>query len=266
MIREFFVNENPVFLFKPFGLIHNIFTICAILFIIIIIFNRNKIFMLPKKRKNKILKLCAIILLINMVIYTFGNLYFGSFDYKTMLPFHLCFIANYMFIFGILFKKESILKLTIFISFIGPIPAILWPNLVSTIDNFNFWQLIISHHFFMNVSLFSYYALGYKVANIDYIKTFIFLNTLLLIAYPFNKLFDTNYIFTNYIPLNVVKLYPFITKYPTILVLEIIGIIISFIVYRFLVVSRNKELEERVKKYSKKKVSSLFPCFSSYFK
>ena len=42
-MREFFVNENPVFLFKPFGLIHNLFTTTALLAAIIIFINRNKI-------------------------------------------------------------------------------------------------------------------------------------------------------------------------------------------------------------------------------
>lgn len=247
MLKEFFVNENPVFLYKPFGLIHNLFILVALLAMIVIILKRNKIAALPKEKTNKILKISAILLLINMVIYTFGNLYYGSFDYKNMLPFHLCFIANYMFIFGILFHKENVFKLTIFISFIGPIPAILWPDLVSTIDNFNFWQLVISHHFFMNISLFSYYALGYQVKKIDYLKTFILLNTLLIIVYPFNKLLNTNYIFTNYIPKNVVDLYPFIEKFPPLLVLEVLGLIISFLIYRLLIVPRNKELEKNIK-------------------
>lgn len=244
MLREFFVNENPQFIYKPFGLIHNIFTIIALIVFIIIYINRNKIATIPKEKSKKILKVSAIILLLNMIIYTFGNLYFGSFDYKEMLPFHLCFIANYMFIIGILLDKESILKLTIFICFIGPIPAILWPNLVSTIDNFNFWQLVISHHFFMNVSLFSYYAYGYKVEKKDYIKTFFLLNSLLAIVYPFNKIFGTNYIFTNYIPYNVIELYPWLIKFPTLLVLETTGLVISFFIYFFLIKKRNIELTE----------------------
>lgn len=242
MLREFFVNEDPHFLFVPFGLIHNIFTFLAIISILVIYINRNKIAAINKKKSKKILKICAIILLLNMIIYTFGNLYYGSFDYREMLPFHLCFIANYMFIIAILLNKENILKLTIFISFIGPIPAILWPSLISTIDNFNFWQLVISHHFFMNVSLFSYYAYGYKVTKKDYLNVFILLNILLIIVYPFNKIFNTNYIFTNYFPDNVLKLYPWLEPLPVVPVLEILGLTISFIIYVVLIRARNKEL------------------------
>jgi len=242
MLREFFVNEHPHFLFKPFGLIHNIFTFLAFFTALMIYLNRNKISQIPEKKSRFFLKICSIILLLNMLIYTFGNLYYGSFDYHDMLPFHLCFIANYMFMFAILFHKDSLLKLTLFISFIGPIPAILWPDLVSTIDNFNFWQLIISHHFFMNISFFSYYALNYKITWEDFNHVFILLNFFLLLVYPINRIFNTNYIFTNYIPENVIALYPWLKYLPTLLILEVVGLTIAYLIYRIIIVPRNKEL------------------------
>lgn len=244
MIREFFVNENPKFLFKQFGLIHNIFIILAIVGFILVYLNRNKIAKIPKEKSNKILKISAIVMLLNMIIYTFGNLYFGSFRIENHLPFHLCFIANYMFMYGILFNKENILKYTIFLCFIGPIPAILWPDLISTIDNFDFWQYVISHHFFLSISLFSYYALGYKVEFKNFIKTFILTNFLMLIMYPFNVTFNTNYIFSTKIPDNVMVLYPWLKYFPPMLTLEVTGLAISAIIYNFIIKKRNKELEE----------------------
>lgn len=239
MLREFFVNESPKFLFKQWGFIHNFFSIATLSSLLVIYLYKDKF--KKNKYKEKILKVSAIILLVNMIIYTFGNLYYGSFDYKEMLPFHLCFITNYMFIIAILFKKHSLLKYTLFMSFIGPIPAILWPNLVSTIDNFNFWQLIISHHFFICVSLYSYYALNYKIVFKDFVKLFIILNILLAIVTPFNYFFDTNYIFTNYIPQNVLVLYPWLKSFPPHIVLEVLGLIIASLIYLFIIKPRNKE-------------------------
>ena len=242
MLREFFVNEHPKFLFKQFGLIHNIFIGLVVIVLIIIYLKRNKIDKIPVKTSKRILKIGAIILFINMLIFTFGNLYFGSFDYKEHLPLHLCFIANYLFMFGILFNKENILKITIFLSFIGPIPAILWPNLVSTIDNFNFWQYVISHHCFISLSLFSYYALNYHVEFKNYIQTFILTNFLMLIMYPFNLAFKTNYIFSTKIPDNVMVLYPWLKYFPPMLTLEVTGLVISGLVYYFIIKKRNQEL------------------------
>lgn len=243
MIREFFVNETPKFLFKQFGLIHMIFSIIPVIALIIIYINRNKIASIPKEKSQKILKISAIILLLNMIIFTFGFLYYGVFDYTKHLPFHLCFIANYMFMYGILFEKEWILKYTIFLCFIGPIPAILWPDMVSTIDNFEWWQYVISHHFFIIMSFFSYYALGYKVRINNYIKVFIFTNLLMFIMYPFNLYFGTNYIFSTEIPQNVMVLYPWLKYFPPMLTLEVVGLAISGAVYYFIIRKRNIELK-----------------------
>lgn len=245
MLREFFVNETPKLLFKQFGLIHNIFILIPIIGLILIYINRNKISKIPKKTAKKILKISAIILLLNMIIFTVGFLYYGVFDYTKHLPFHLCFIANYMFIYGILFDKEWILKYTIFLCFIGPIPAILWPDMVSTIDNFEWWQYVISHHFFIMISFFSYYALNYKVEFKNYIKVFIFTNILMLIMYPFNLIFKTNYIFSTEIPANVMVLYPWLKYFPPMLTLEVVGLVISGAIYYFIIKKRNLELKSK---------------------
>ncbi len=248
MLREFFVNEYPKFLYKPFGLIHNIFIFLAAITAIIIYWNRNKISRMNRDKVWKILKICSAILLLNMIIYTFGNLYYGSFNYKEMLPFHLCFITNYMFMIACFFKKEWLFHYTIYLSFLGPIPAILWPDLVSTIDNFNFWQLVISHHIFLNISLFSYYALNYHVTKYDLKKTYIFYAILVLISYPLNKRFNTNYIFTNYIPGNVVELYPFLKHVHPFIVMLIFSFFFFLVIYYIIVYRRNKELDYENKK------------------
>lgn len=247
MIREFFVNESPKFLFKQFGLIHNIFILSTIIGVLLVYKYRNKISKIPKNKSKKVLKVIAIILLINMIIFTLGFLYYGVFDYKRHLPLHLCFIANYMFMYGILFEKEWILKYTIFLSFIGPIPAILWPDFISTIDNFEWWQYVISHHVFIIASFFSYYALNYKIEKKNFIKVFIFTNFLMLLMYPFNIMFNTNYIFSTEIPENVMLLYPWLKYFPPMLTLEVVGLSISASLYYLVFNKRNKELEEILK-------------------
>jgi len=103
------------------------------------------------------------------------------------------------------------------------------------IDNFNFWQYVISHHFFICISFFSYYALVYKVELRDYIKTFILTNFLMLIMYHFNIFFDTNYIFSTKIPYNVMILYPWLKYFPPMLTLEVTGLVISGLVYLIII-------------------------------
>ena len=186
-IKEFFRNDHPFIPFKEFGFIHCLCILLVIITLIIIYLNRNKISAMKDKTKKIILKGTAILMLINMIIYNIAPHLFGYFDYK--MPFQLCFIAGYMFMYGILFEKEWILKLTLFLSFIGPIPAILWPDMPSTFDDFNFWKYFISHHIFICASFFSYYALNYRITIKDIIKAFIFTNCLVLIMMPFNYAF-----------------------------------------------------------------------------
>ena len=134
-------------------------------------------------------------MLANMVIYNISTIYYGIFDYRIHLPFHLCFISGYMFMYGIIFKKEEILKYTFFLSFIGPISAILWPDLPSSFDYFKFYEYFISHHLFLILSFFSYYALNYNINLRNVIKVAIFTNILIFIMMPFNIIFNMNYIY-----------------------------------------------------------------------
>lgn len=247
LIKEFFVNEHPFVKYKPFGFIHCICILFVVVGLILIYINRNKIMAMPEKKKRKILNIIAIIMLINMIIYNIAPHVFGYFDYKIHLPFQLCFISGYIFMFAILFKKDNLLKLTLFLSFIGPIPAILWPDLPSTFDDFNFWKYFISHHIFILASFFSYFALNYEIKLKDIIKAFIFANALVLIMMPFNIHFNTNYIYSSEIPANIVEMYPFIENFPPFLVIEITGLVIAIILYQ-LIKKRNKELMTLQKK------------------
>lgn len=263
-IKEFFRNDHPFIPFKPFGFIHCICISLVIITLIIIYINRNKISNMNEKTKKRILKTTAIIMLVNMIIYNIAPHLFGYFDYKIHLPFQLCFISGYMFMYGILFEKEWILKLTLFLSFIGPIPAILWPDMPSTIDDFNFWKYFISHHVFICISFFSYFTLNYKITKKDILKAFIFANCLILIMMPFNHIFKMNYIYSSEIPHNIVEMYPFIENFPPFLTIEVTGLIIAIVLYQ-LIRKRNLELEmieqsniqkvnnKRTKKVSKSK-------------
>lgn len=240
-IREFFRNDHPFVAYKPFGFIHIICILFVVLTLILIYINRNKISNLKEKTKRKILVVTATIMLINMIIYNIAPHIFGYFNYKIHLPFQLCFISGYMFMYGIFFKNENILKITFFLSFIGPIPAILWPDLPSTFDDFNFWKYFISHHIFICASFFSYYALNYKITKKDLLNVIIVTQLMILIMMPFNIIFDMNYIYSSEIPSNIVEMYPFLKHIIPIFAIETIGFLIFTLLYK-LVKIRNKEL------------------------
>ncbi len=242
-ITEFFRNDHPYIPFKEFGFIHLLCIFSVILTLIVIYLKRNKISTLNETTKRKILIFLVIIMLINMIIYNIAPHIFNYFDYKIHLPFQLCFIAGYLFMIAILLKKENLLKITFLLSFIGPIPAILWPTLTSTFDNFNFWKYFISHHLFICASFFSYYALNYKITKKHIFITFIFVNILILIMMPFNYKYNMNYIYSKEIPQNIITMFPFIKNIPAFIVIELTGIIIAIFLW-LLIKNRNKELQK----------------------
>ena len=53
-----------------------------------------------------------------------------------------------------------------------------------------------------------------------------------------------NYIFSTQIPNNVMKIYPWLKYFPPMLTLEITGLLIAGLVYKFIVINRNNELKE----------------------
>ena len=180
-------------------------------------------------------------MLLSQIIYLISNIYYGIFDYKIHIPFHLCFISNYMFIYGIYCKQKSILKYTFFLVLKGPVPAMLWPELPSCYDYFKFYEYYISHHIFIVASFFSYYALNYKIYFKQIIKTAIFTNALVVMMMPFNKMFNMNYIYSSEIPGYIVDTYPFLKYITPIITLELTELVIVALLYQ-LVRKRNKEL------------------------
>jgi uncharacterized membrane protein YwaF len=129
-------------------------------------------------------------------------------------------------------NNKKLYGITLFLSFMGPLPAVLWPDLISGFDSFVFYQYFISHHFFILTSLFMYYANGYKIKKEDGIKAFILANGIFVVMSIFNYTFNTNYIMSNSLPPQVVRLYPFVKSinYP-VFWLEITGVGVVLLVY-----------------------------------
>ena len=233
MLKEFFVDANITMPFKLFGKTHLACIIIVILGWIIITLNRHKLRQIPISITRKILLISAIIMLINMIVYNIAFLYFGIFDYKIHLPFHLCFISGYIFMYAIFFKKEKLLKITYFLSVLGPIPAIIWPEFQSTFNSFEFYEYFISHHFFLLISLFAFFALKLKIEKKDVLKTIIIATSILVTLIPFNHYFKTNYIFSSEIPAVVINTIPFIKHFHPIIILLVLAIFIISLMYLF---------------------------------
>lgn len=227
-MKEFFTEANGVG-FTIFGTLHVTITIFTIFVAIMIFLFRNK---LKKfKYKDKMRYIMAGILFINMAVYYISLVLRNDYTWKTDLPLHFCFITGYLFMFILVTKKKNWYKVIYFFTFVGPIPAILLPDLTQTYDRFIFWQFVISHHVMLLCSLYTLVVLEYKVDKNDILKAFAWGNLLVIVMSIFNKICGTNYIMMNELPEHIYRIFPFTEYLPPILWLELAALVALSIAY-----------------------------------
>lgn len=233
-MKNFFIEDKLTGNFQLFGPLHLSLIIILIIGIILLIKNKNKLENLSEKTKDKIRIAIVIIMFLTMLIYYTSKVVYGVYDWKVHLPFHFCYIAGFLFMYAIFFKKWNLYKISYFMSFMGPIPAIIWPELYRTFDCFIFYQYIITHHFFLLSSIFILLAYKQKIEKKDLGKAIQVVLGIYIFMAIFNSIFHTNYIFSSEIPPHVIELYPFLKSfnYP-IIIIFITGLVMLFLPYIF---------------------------------
>lgn len=232
-LKEFFIDEKITIPFKLFGKTHIFLLLFVIIGCLIIYINKEKIFNIKPKNKKKFTKIMASILLLNMLTLYVSSIYYQAFDYKDMLPFHLCYIANYFYIIVVFLNKENLYKYSYFLSFLGPIPAIIFFDVPSVWESFNFYLYVISHHILVLTTFLTFYMYPKTIKIKDTIKLAIVLNILYIAMSIFNAYFNTNYCFSGGIPEFIINLFTFLKYIPTTIILEITEIGILCILYIF---------------------------------
>lgn len=239
-MREFFLDEKVGIPFQLFGGIH--FGCLAILcFSLFMIYkNRHKIKNKNEKSKNKIRMIMFIILISNMLIYYGSYIYYGVYDIRVHLPLHFCFIAGILFKIYLLTKSKKLFHVVFFFTFIGPLPAVIYPSLVSSFDYFVFYQYFISHHLLMIFSYFIFYMDDHRIRLNDVFWTYIWANVIFITMMFVNYIFKTNYIMSTELPAHIYHLFPILRKINPVPILELVGMIVVMILY-IPVYIKNKE-------------------------
>ena len=232
-LEEFFVDKKITIPFKLFGKTHLFLMFTLIICLILIIKNKKAIYHLKPIIKRRITVILAIIYLLNMLILYLSSFIYHNFDFKTMLPLHLCYLSNYFYIYTILFKKYKWYKYLYFIAFLGPLPAIIFFDVPSVFESFNFYLYLISHHLFLIGGFLCFYFYPQKIYRKDVIKLFVTLNIIYIFMIIFNKVFSTNYFFSNSIPKFIIDLIPFLKYLNPTIILEIMEIIIIWLLSKF---------------------------------
>lgn len=244
---QFFSKEPGIFYFENYGIIH-ILSILITLGLIILTYNyRNKIKIL-KYHDKPIRWILAIILFLNMIIYYGSEILMGTYTYMEHLPLHFCFISGFLFMYILIVNNKKWFKFIYFFSFAGPLPAIIFPDLIVGPDRFMFWQWYISHLFFIFSSLYCLFVLEWKIEKKDMYKSMIYANIIFISVFIFNLIFKTNYIMTDKLPDFIIEMFPFtkIIDIP-ILWLEIAGFLSILMAYIPVILINNNNLKKKNK-------------------
>lgn len=230
-MKEFFIDQNPSYNFILFKPLHISLILITLIGLYLVAKNKDRIYNLNTKTKTIAKNIIITILFLNMTIYYLSKIIYNVYDITNHLPLHFCFISGYLFMITYIFKIKKLMNFIIFFVFIGPTPAIFYPDLKSTFDSFIFYQYIISHHFFMISGLFIYYAyynrLTKKELKITILTTIgIFLTTKFI-----NLLLNSNYIFSSSYPTHMLDLYPFLSFFNPSIMVILLGISMISLIY-----------------------------------
>ncbi len=209
---DFFSFEPGIFNFEVFGWIHILITVVMLIGIFLIYIHREKINAI--KNQSKIFRYSiSIIMLVNMIVYYLEAIINGRYSLEIHLPLHLCFISGFFFMYVLITNNKKLFKYAYFFSFIGPLPAIIFPDLITGFDRFIFWHFIISHHLFLVASQYCLFVLNWEVSKNDIIKSFGVANIYFLFILIFNTTFNTNYVMTTELPTHLIDLFPFLETF-----------------------------------------------------
>lgn len=206
-----FFSDLPSTPMQVFGPLH-IALIAAVIAGIILIYR----FRAPLRKfgHEKTLRyLFAGILFANMTIYYVGMMFAGCYDVKKHLPLEFCFITGYLFMYILISENKKLFRIVYFFTLMGPLPAILWPNLTGTFDRYVFYQFIISHHIMLLMSIYTLVVFRYRVSFRDMIPAFFTAMGIFGVVFCINLLFGTNYIMQQKLPDTVLNLYPFLRQF-----------------------------------------------------
>ncbi len=192
-MKNFLLNNNHGLEIKIFSLTHYL-TILLVLFIIVLIIrNSIKLENLSNKDKKFIRYFFGSILLINLIIRRGSFIYYGYYDYNYHLDINFCNFTNIMFIIYCFSGSKKIYNFCFYLTFIGPLMAILFPSVNISPLNYSFYSYIIIHHFVFIFNFIFMYLENKEYNSKDLIKFLIFIIIYFITINIINYVINTYY-------------------------------------------------------------------------
>ncbi|MGN0649921.1 MAG: TIGR02206 family membrane protein [Oscillospiraceae bacterium] len=174
----------------------------------------------------------ASLLALNMILHYGSRIVLGIWSVEGDLPLHICYVTNFAMIYILLTdNKNDLYKYFYYFTYIGPLPAIIWPDLDYSWQSYIFWHFIISHHIMLLISLYSLIVLEYKVNLKSMLPAFVVGNLYIAAVAGLNQLLGTNYIMITELPDQLYEIYPFLELLPPIFWLELVGALAMLLAY-----------------------------------
>lgn len=192
-MKDFLLSIDSNFPFEIFGKQHMLMLIITLyLFVIVFIF-RKRLSKMNERQFNILRKVCAFIILFNMLIYRGSYIYYGIYDIKIHLSLYYCHIVNYLVVIALLINYNPFYKIVYGLSWIGTIWAVIFPDLSSGVDCFGFYTCFISHNlllfFVITIVVIKHIKYNFK----DFIKSLIIAIIIFSLTNVVNYDFGTNF-------------------------------------------------------------------------
>ena len=178
------------------------------IFIIYLIY-KNKEYLKTIKYLDKII---VAILFLNILFYSLGGTLLGEFDLNFHIPIQYCYITGFIYMYMMLTKKEKLYNFLYYAIIFCTSTVLIFQDPAVAYDRYHFILLIISHHFLLISSFYTFYVLEYKVDKSGILKFIIYSISLYAVVYIINIFLNTSYIFKDSFPEFMYTYFPFMDK------------------------------------------------------
>lgn len=228
---QIFFGDTAGTTFNLFGVLYFILLFSVLIVAVLMWRFRTKLRSTADKTKKVIRYSAAALLFANMTVYYLSLMLTGQYSIKKHLPLEFCFITGYILMYLLITNnKNGIYETLFYCTIIGPLPAMLFPNLSGSFDRFIFYQFIISHHIMMLISFYCIIVLQYKISVKGAFKAFLYGNAVFIAVSILNHFWGSNYIMQGKLPDHIIELFPFIKYFNSpFFWLEVCGLIMIFL-------------------------------------
>jgi len=205
-MKSFFLNQNNDLIIEIFSLEHFLLILLTLLFSLLLIINKQKFINLNYKGKRKLQLILAFILFINFILRRGTFIYYNVYDWHYHLDINFCNFTSILYFVYFIFDNKKIYKICYYMTFVGPLLAILLPSVNITPLNYSFYSFLILHHFIFIVNIVFIYVENIKFNNNEFYHIVVFIAIYFFGIYIFNIFFDTKYnIATGFINNNIIN-------------------------------------------------------------